>query len=628
MSAILTVATVIGTQFGFACAAESNGQSPTASSPNVILVMTDDQGYGDLSCHGNPVLKTPNLDNLYQESMRLTDFHVSPVCAPTRASLMTGRDSLRAGIWTTTTDRSMLFAELPTVAEAFAANGYRTAMYGKWHLGAVPPYRPQDRGFQESTYEPGGMIGMAVEAWGNDVIDPTYQHNGIPKRFKGYRTDIWFHEAIQWMKQRQEKGEPFFAYIATLAPHGPHWVPAMYSEPYRHLDQPGRKRGVADFFGMIANIDQNMGRLEAFLQASGLRENTILIFMTDNGGTAGVRIHNAGMKGHKGSLYEGGHRVPCFVRWPAGGIGGGKDLTPLTSHLDWFPTFVDLCGLQEGVPENLEGLSMAGLLRGETDCMPTRFLFQRSDHRRVKEGASYRPVRKDTAVLSDQWRFVNNAELYNIHTDPGQEHDITAENPGRVAAMRRQLTEYWKSVFPESYERRRAIRVGAGEEVVITPLYGRPARGRAGGFQAHVRNGHSGLSQWFLDVSETGRYRIELRRWPRIVDAAITEPLPPLRGKFVRHPPGKALPVAAMRLRVGEQVWTKEVSPDEKAVVFDVDLESAAATPIAARMLDAQGKEIADVFYLYVLKQQCSDGSGEGRGGLVDEDCRKLGCRK
>jgi len=437
MTATLIVMTMIGTVLGLACVAESNGQSPLASSPNVILVMTDDQGYGDLSCHGNPVLKTPNLDKLYQESVRLTDFHVSPVCAPTRASLMAGRDSIRAGIWTTTTDRSMLFAGLPTVAEAFAANSYRTAMYGKWHLGAVPSCRPQDRGFQESLYEPGGMIGMAVEAWGNDVIDPTYQHNGIPKRFKGYRTDIWFKEAMKWMKQRQDKGEPFFAYIATLAPHGPHWVPARYSEPYRHLDNPGQRRGVADFFGMIANIDENMGRLEAFLQSSGLRENTILVFMTDNGGTAGVRIHNAGMKGRKGSLLEEGHRVPCFVRWPAGGIGGGKDLSPLTSHLDWFPTFVELCGLKNGVPEDLEGFSMAALLRGETDRMPTRYLFQRSDHSKVKQGASYRPAREDTAVLSDQWRFVNDAELYDIHADPGQEHDLAGEHPCQLRRARR-----------------------------------------------------------------------------------------------------------------------------------------------------------------------------------------------
>jgi arylsulfatase A-like enzyme len=515
---------------------------------------------------------------------------------------MTGRDSIHAGIWTTTTDRSMLFADLSTVAETFAANGYRTAMYGKWHLGAVPPYRPQDRGFQESLYEPGGMIGMAVEAWGNDVIDATYQHNGTQKRFNGYRTDIWFREAIKWMKQRQDKGEPFFAYIATLAPHGPHWVPARYSEPYRHLDKPGQRRGVADFFGMIANIDENMGRLETFLQASGLRENTILIFMTDNGGTAGVRIHNAGMKGHKGSLYEGGHRVPCFVRWPAGGIGGGKDLNPLTSHLDWFPTFVDLCGLKNGVPEKLEGFSMAAVLRAQTDRMPTRFLFQRSDHSRVKEGASYRPARRDTAVLSDQWRFVNDAELYDIHADPGQEHDIAAEHPGRVAAMRRQLTAYWRSVFPASYDWPRPIQVGTGEEVVITPLYGRPVRGKAGGFQVHIRVGHTTLSQWFLNVAEAGRYQIELRRWPRIVDAAITDPLPPLTGEFVRHPPGKALPVASMRLQVGKREWTKEVGPDDKAVIFDVELESADATPLTARMLDIQGKEIADVFYMYVSR--------------------------
>jgi hypothetical protein len=448
------------------------------------------------------------------------------------------------------------------------------------------------------------MIGMTVEAWGNDVVNPTYQHNGKAKRFQGYRTDIWFAEAIQWMRKRQEASEPFFAYLATLAPHGPHWVAAKYSEPYRHLDKPGKRRGVADFFGMIANIDENVGRLEAFLQSSGLADNTILIFMTDNGGTAGVRIHNAGMRGSKGSLYEGGHRVPCFVRWPAGGIDGGADLDPLTSHLDWFPTLVDLCGLKDGVPEDLEGYSMAALLRGETDRMPKRFLFQRSDHSRVKEGAGYRPARRDTAVLSGQWRLVNETELYDIQADPGQERDIAADRPGRVAALRKQLTAYWKSVFPESYDRPRAIRVGAGEETALTPLYGRPVRGKAGGFQAHVRAGHGTLSQWFLEVAEPGRYRIELRRWPRVVDAAITEPLPPLEGEFVRHPPGKPLPVASVRLQVGDETWTKTVGPGDRAVVFEVDLEPADATLLTARMLDAEGKEIADAYYVYVSKGQ------------------------
>jgi hypothetical protein len=234
--------------------------------------------------------------------------------------------------------------------------------------------------------------------------------------------------------------------------------------------------------------------------------------------------------------------------------------------------------------------------------MPRRFLFQRSDHSRVKEGASYRPARKDTAVLSDRWRLVNETELYDIHADPGQEHEIAGDHPGRVAALRKQLAAYWKSIFPESYDRPRAIRVGAGEETVITPLYGRPVRGKAGGFQVHVRSGHGTLSQWFLEVAEPGRYRVELRRWPRVVDAAITEPLPPLKGEFVRHSPGKALPVASMRLQIGDEEWTQTVGPVDKAVVFEVDLESADATPLTARMLDAEGQEIADAYYVHVSK--------------------------
>jgi arylsulfatase len=571
---------------------------PAPSRPNVLFVMTDDMGYGDLSCHDNPVLKTPHLDRLHGESVRLTDFHVSPVCAPTRASLLTGRDALHGGVWTTTTDRSMLFAELPTVAEAFTANGYRTAMVGKWHLGAVPPYRPGDRGFEEVLYEPGGMIGMTVEAWNNDVVDPVYEHNGTPKRFSGYRTDIWFDEAMRWMKARHEAGEPFFAYVATMSPHGPHWVPEKYSEPYRHLDE-GRKRGVADFFGMIANIDENMGRLDAFLRESGLYENTLLVFLTDNGGTAGVDIHNAGMRGRKGDLYEGGHRVPCFVRWPAGGMTGGVDRDGLTAHLDWFPTLAEICRLEEAVPENLEGFSMAALLRGETDTMPQRVLFHRSDHARVKQGVSYRPDRKDTVVMTGQWRFINDAELYHVGRDPAQEQDIASQHPRRVAAMRTQLRRWWKSIYPENYDLPRSIRVGPEEEVLLTPLYGRPLGDGSLAFQAQVRSAARTKSEWPLEVTESGTYRIEVRRWPREVDAALTGGLPPFHGEFGTRPAGKALPVDTVRLTLGDRVREQAVPDGAAAVVFEVELP-AGPVSLHARFLDAEGAEIGDVYYLYI----------------------------
>ena len=284
--------------------------SPTR--PNIIFVLTDDQGYGDLACLGNPILKTPALDRLHADSVHLTDFHVAPVCTPTRGELMTGQDAMRNGATFVCMGRSLLRADLPTLADILADNGYHTGHFGKWHLGDNYPYRPQDRGFHETVHHPAWGITSAADHYGNDYFDDHYRHKDEIKRYRGYCTDVWFEEAMRWMQGCHSRSEPFFAYIATNAPHGPLWVPDEFRQPY--LD--GIRRDEASFFGMIANIDANMARLERFLLDNGIRDNTLLIFMTDNGTATGQEIYNAGMRGRKTSLYEGGHRVPCFIRWP------------------------------------------------------------------------------------------------------------------------------------------------------------------------------------------------------------------------------------------------------------------------------------------------------------------------
>jgi len=276
-----------------------------AERPNVILVLTDDQGYGDLSCHGNPVLKTPYLDRLYQQSIRLVDFHVAPMCTPTRAELMTGRDALVTGAYCVCSGRTFIRRSMPTMAEVFRQSGYRTGVFGKWHLGDNYPHRPQDRGFEEAVCHLGWGITSTPDYWNNDYFDDTFRHNGQVKHYPGYCTDVWFAEATRWIESCRTRGEPFFAYISTNTPHGPFFAPEEYRDPYKDLD-----RDTAGFFAMIANIDDNMARLDAILEKTGLRENTLLIFMTDNGGTRGIKVYNAGMRGAKASLYEGGHRVP------------------------------------------------------------------------------------------------------------------------------------------------------------------------------------------------------------------------------------------------------------------------------------------------------------------------------
>ena len=304
-----------------------------ASKPNVILIMTDDQGYGDLGCHGNPILKTPNLDQLHSESVRFTDFHVSPFCTPTRAALMTGNHPGVTGAYRTSAGRTMLHPSEKTIANHFVENGYKTGMTGKWHLGDNAPHRPQDRGFQDAVWHRCGGVGQASDHWGNDYFDDTYERvrpgsrEGTFEKFDGYCTDVWFREGMRFITEN--KNNPFFLYIATNAPHGPYRVDPKWAMPYKRKDVNN-----ANFFGMIANIDHNLGLLRDHLKDLNLDENTILIFMTDNGTSAGCKFpgldtqpilgFNAGMRGKKSSIYEGGHRVPFFLHWPAGGLSKGR----------------------------------------------------------------------------------------------------------------------------------------------------------------------------------------------------------------------------------------------------------------------------------------------------------------
>ncbi|MFQ6097963.1 MAG: sulfatase-like hydrolase/transferase, partial [Armatimonadota bacterium] len=244
-----------------------------AKRPNVVLVMTDDQGYGDLACLGNSVIETPNLDRLHGESVRLSNFHVDPTCSPTRASLMTGRYSSRTGVWHTIMGRSLLHKDEVTMADVFAASGYRTGIFGKWHLGDNYPFRPEDRGFQEVLVHGGGGVGQGPDYWGNDYFDDTYRHNGELEAFKGYCTDVFFENAVEFIEAN--KGRPFFVYLPTNAPHGPYNVAEEYQKPYLAKGVEARQ---ASFYGMITNIDDNMGRLMRRLRDLGLEKDTILIF--------------------------------------------------------------------------------------------------------------------------------------------------------------------------------------------------------------------------------------------------------------------------------------------------------------------------------------------------------------
>jgi len=561
-----------------------SGAAP--AKPNIVIVMVDDQGYGDLSVHGNPVLKTPHMDRLHAESIRFTDFHVAPMCTPTRGQLMTGVDALRNGAMNVSSGRTNLRRDFPTMPEIFAAAGYRTGMFGKWHLGDNYPYRPQDRGFQESIWYQSSSIPSAAGYFNNDYFDDVYQHNGVNRKYEGYTTDVFFREAQTWMKQQAARHEPFFCYLPLAAAHGPFFVPDRYREPYRQ--QPPR---IASFFAMIANIDENLGRLDGFLRENGLHENTILIFMTDNGTATGDPVFNAGMRDKKIGLYEGGHRVPFFIRWPAGKLRAVGDVAALTQVQDVLPTLLELCGVATPAAAKFDGTSLAGLLRDPAATLPDRKLtiqFSRMNDSRPKPG--------DAVVLWKRWRLVADQELYDLATDPAQERNVIAQFPEVATALRAHYATWWAGVEPRLLEIS-PIHLGSAR---ANPVQLSPCDWVDVFFdqQNQVRRTKKN-GAWSLLVEHAGDYEFSLRRWPVEADAPITSAMPAYRGVDGEFAAGDAFPVASADLKIGDVRRQQPVTPEDKAVTFNLTL-SRGPVELQTWFRDAAGQEIAGVYYVTV----------------------------
>lgn len=570
------------------CSVRSRNDSGTAY-PNVILVMTDDQGYGDLACHGNPWIKTPNLDKLWEVSTRLTDFHVSPTCSPTRSALMTGRYNDRTGVWHTVTGRSLLRENEVIMAQVFTDNGYSTGMFGKWHLGDNYPRRPIDLGFQKAVWHAGGGIGNTNDYWDNDYFDDHYYDNGVFRQFEGYCTDVWFSEAKKFIEANRDK--PFFCYLATNAPHGPLYVEDRYSDPYKKdtlIPSP-------NFYGMITNIDENIGHLRAFLKEQNLEENTIFIYLTDNGTASGVKLqgngqptiygYGAGMRGKKGSPYDGGHRVPCFIHWPAGHLDKGKDFKGLTAHIDLFPTLSEMCNLGQRDGNKLDGISLWKYIKGELEWKNVkRTLFV--DSQRLEEPEHYR----GSAVMQEGWRLVYGKELYNINSDPGQLQDVATVDPEKVKEMRELYEEWFKDVFSD-YQTRSYIQIGSEKASsmvlsshdwmgVVKPdgtRAAKPGEEDTPPF-AHsiIRKGPLLNGYWDVEVMASGKYRFELMRWPKEADRSINKGFPASTIPIPGGQPfgeGIALDIVGARLMIQNQDEKVNVTENMKSADFVLDLK-------------------------------------------------------
>jgi arylsulfatase A-like enzyme len=500
------------------CFSPTIAEGGPARPPNVILIMTDDQGYGEVAAHGNPVIKTPHLDRLHASSVRLTDFHVDPTCSPTRSALLTGRYSTRTGVWHTINGRSMMHPEELTLAEVFKASGYATAMIGKWHLGDNYPCRPEDQGFDHTVWHHGGGIGNGPDYWGNDYFDDTYKVNGAWQKFDGYCTDVWFEQAIQYIEQQREKS--FFLYLTPNAPHGPYHVPERYAASYKEAGVP---ETMAKFYGMITNIDENIGRLRERLAALGLADNTLVIFMTDNGTTAGwidekagFSSFNAGMRGWKGSVWEGGHRVPSFWHWPAGGISGGRDVPALTAHMDVLPTLVDLLGLEKPDGRPVDGISLGPVLQGHGQTMPDRSLFAHVQR------AFIPPKWKDSVAMTQRWRLINGAELYDMTVDPGQQNDMARQHPDVVQTLRADYEKWWASLEPALQQTVRYTLGGAeNPSTLASHDWLMPDTASAAWHQSQIEQGELINGAWAVNVEQAGTFEISLYRWAPSLNKAM-----------------------------------------------------------------------------------------------------------
>ncbi len=534
--------------------------SSSAKQPNVIVIMTDDQGYGDMACHGNPWLKTPNLDRLAAESIQLEDYHVDPVCTPTRAALMTGRYSSRVGAWTVTEGRQLLNSDEVTMADVFAASGYRTGMFGKWHLGDSWPYAPGARGFQEVVCHQAGGVDEIGNPAGNDFFDDTYYHNGQPKKFRGYCTDVFFREAMRFIRQpgSGDAGKPFFVYLALNAMHGPFTVAEEYSAPFAAQ---GHAEKRAKFYGMIANFDENLGRLLESLKQWDLERDTLVIFMGDNGSAAGAASadesnagFNAGMRGKKGSVYDGGHRVACFVRWP-GKLKAGHAVHQITSHRDWLPTLIDLCGLKIPGDVAFDGQSIAPLLVQQATDWPDRTLFieRQGDRPELTRNPAARNRYPQYTVLTEKWRLVS-GKLYDIVADPGQQRDVTSSNSTVADELFAAYEKHFADVYPQDSAYTR-FQIGSANEnrTGFTVRDWHPTDGNVIWKSEQLDDDDLFINGfWPVEILSSGRYAIHLSRFPQDVSA----------------------PMGAnrARLQMSDIDRTLKIHPGDSSVTFEVEL--------------------------------------------------------
>jgi arylsulfatase A-like enzyme len=474
--------------------------SVAAAPPNVVVVLTDDQGWGDLSLHGNANLRTPHIDALARGGARFRHFFVQPVCSPTRAEFLTGRYHPRGGVRDVSRGGERLDLGEKTVADCFASAGYATGAFGKWHNGTQYPYHPNGRGFQE-------YYGFTAGHWG-DYYSPPLDHNGMAVRGAGFLEDDLTDHAIRFIDAH--KGRPFFCYLAFNAPHSPMQVPDKYWGRFKdaalklgptapHKENLAHTRAA---LAMCENLDDNVGRLLAALAERKLDDRTIVVFFCDNGPN-GWRW-NGGMKGRKGSTDEGGVRSPLFVRWP-GHVAPGTEVVPIAGAIDLLPTLLELTGVKRVGTRLLDGVSFAAALRGEKLETPDRVLVQHWN--------------KKVSVRSQKYRLDAAGKLFDMTADPGQTTDIAAKQPQVAKQLKAAAAAYREDVLPGiAGKDDRPFTVGypqfpvthlPARDGVPHGTVRRSARAPNCSYFTHWTRPDDRIT-WGVEVATAGRYRVDV----------------------------------------------------------------------------------------------------------------------
>lgn len=577
------------------CAEKTTKES---TRPNVILVMTDDQGYGDLGHTGNPIVKTPNIDAFSTEAINLTNYHVGTTCTPTRAGLLTGRNCNRNGAWHTIMGASTLNRDEVTFGDVFQENGYKTGMFGKWHLGDNHPFHPYERGFEETFFLGGGGIGQTPDYWQNDYFDDTYSRNGSPEKAQGYCTDIFFNEAMQFIEKN--KDDNFLCYLSLNAPHSPFNVPEEYYNMYK--DETTIMEDQKRFYGMITNIDDNFAKLTAKLDELNIADNTILIFTTDNGSSCGYKMnkktgeisgYNAGMRGAKASQYDGGHRVPFIVRWKNGGLQGGEFLDELTAHVDILPTLASLVGIELQAKKVMDGVDISPyLLKGEK---PKKRMLV-TDTQRVSW-----PIKgKQSSVMDGFWRLVNGAELYDLSQDPGQENNIAAAFPERVEEMNAFYETWWASVIKES--KYSIIDLGTEETEMLTCMDIHSTKQIPNWNQKMIRVGALlEPAKFSVNFVKAGKYKVSLNRWPMesgiALGSGLSDEIPATAYTDARVT-GKALSFKTAFVKIGDKEYSTPA--DNSLPSASIELEVAEGETDLTAWFEMEDAQLSNAFYVYV----------------------------